>query len=92
MPGLQCGRFGMNLPTHADKCENCEKVFVGLSGSTKWCPYCGAKHEGETVPLPAAKRLVRMEQLLWDMRQLPQKRCAEFIADIIDLLDTKTDS
>jgi hypothetical protein len=40
----------MDIPAHADKCEQCEKLFVGLSGSTKWCPYCGAKHEGEHVP------------------------------------------
>lgn len=42
----------MNIPGAADVCEQCEKVFVGLSGSTKWCPYCGAKHEGNSVPLP----------------------------------------
>lgn len=40
----------MDIPARADVCEQCEKIFVGLSGSTKWCPYCGAKHEGESVP------------------------------------------
>jgi hypothetical protein len=32
----------------ADLCGQCDKAFIGLSGYTKWCPYCGAKHEGET--------------------------------------------
>lgn len=35
----------------ADLCESCNGTFIGVSDSTKWCPYCGARHEGETVPL-----------------------------------------
>lgn len=31
--------------------------------------------------------IARLEDLLWDMRRLPQKRCAAFIVEIIDLLD-----
>ena len=38
-----------------DFCEECENRFLGLDGSTKWCPYCGAKHEGETESITAAK-------------------------------------
>jgi hypothetical protein len=47
----------MSQTVNVDFCESCESSFLGLSGSTKWCPYCGAKHEGATVPytFPAAK-------------------------------------
>jgi len=31
--------------------------------------------------------IARLEDLLWDMRRLPQKRCAAFIVQIINLLD-----
>lgn len=37
--------------TYADKCDNCDKLTLGLSGSTKWCSYCGGKLTGETVPV-----------------------------------------
>lgn len=40
-------------PITADQCEQCGGVSVGLTGSTKWCPYCGARHEGATVQVPA---------------------------------------
>lgn len=38
-----------SVQTLADKCDNCEKITLGLSGSTKWCAYCGARLTGETV-------------------------------------------
>jgi hypothetical protein len=31
-----------------DVCEECENRFVGVDGCTKWCPYCGHRHEGTT--------------------------------------------
>lgn len=36
----------------ADKCENCDKLTLGLSGSTKWCAYCGAKLTGDIGSAP----------------------------------------
>jgi hypothetical protein len=44
--------------TYADKCENCDKATLGLSGSTKWCAYCGGKLTGETV---LVKKYVKTE-------------------------------
>lgn len=51
----------------ADTCDNCDKAFIGLSGSTKWCPYCGAKHEGSTVDVPAIAFIYRSGTQAWDL-------------------------
>ena len=40
---------------YADKCEHCDKVTLGLSGSTKWCAYCGGKLAGETVAVESMR-------------------------------------
>lgn len=45
----------MSEKLEVDFCEQCEKRFVGVDGSTKWCPYCGAKHEGETEMITFTK-------------------------------------
>lgn len=43
----------VDRPDHpeVDLCEVCDKKFEGHSGGTKWCCYCGARHEGATAPL-----------------------------------------
>lgn len=36
----------------ADLCEECQGSFIGFTGPTKWCPYCGARHRGAETPIP----------------------------------------
>jgi hypothetical protein len=35
--------------TEVDRCECCSELFLGVSKDTKYCPFCGTKHKGETA-------------------------------------------
>lgn len=62
----------------ADFCEACEKRFIGLDGSTKWCSYCGARHEGATVSVSTVVQ-PQGEQLA----HMPVERCYDVRAKMI---------
>lgn len=63
----------VDTPKHADFCEECERLFVGFSGSTKWCAYCGAKHQGEIreIKFPVgADHKLNLEEISWVVDQI----------------------
>lgn len=66
----------IEMPKFADLCQGCEKSFLGLSGSTKWCPYCGGEHEGDTVLIEFAAPVVERQPVAWAMKPRLE-RCAK---------------
>lgn len=51
------------------------------------CPIIIQPHHLRELLFGPTQKQLQMERLLCEMRSLPQKRCAAFIADIIDILD-----
>jgi len=76
----------IEAPKFADLCQDCDKSFIGLYGSTKWCPYCGAKHEGDHVAIEFAAPVVEHQPVSvgWIYEDGKEfTRCADHAHDLM---------